>query len=57
MSIYAPYSIISINVELFISAQDGMYKSDNSLNLVGSFIRTSAWYTNIYYNSTSDLCL
>jgi hypothetical protein len=55
MSIYAPYSIISINDELFISAQDGMYKSDNSLNLAESYIRIGACYTSIYHNSTSDI--
>jgi hypothetical protein len=34
---------------------DGIYKTDNSLNLVHSYIRTSATYKNIYYNSKSDI--
>jgi hypothetical protein len=55
MPIYVPYSIISINNNLFITGNDGIYKTDKSFNLVGSYIRTGAWYTNIYYNSTSDI--
>jgi hypothetical protein len=50
-----PYSIQSINNEIFIAAVDGIYKSDKSFNLVNSYIRTSADYTSIYYNSTSDI--
>jgi hypothetical protein len=53
MSIYRPFSIISIENELIITAQDGIYKTDKFLNLVKSYIRTGARFTSIYYNSTS----
>jgi hypothetical protein len=52
--IYLPVSIISFNNELFITGNDGIYKTDKSLNIVGSYISTGAEYTGIYYNSTSD---
>ncbi len=55
MPIYYPTSIISIYNELFITAQDGIYKSDKSFNIVKFYNRTGARYTSIYHNSTSDI--
>ncbi len=55
MFIYRPYLILSINDELFITAYNGIYKTDNSLNLVESYIKTKASYRGIYHNSTSDI--
>jgi hypothetical protein len=55
MPIYVPYSIISINNELFITAYNGIYKSDKYLNLVKSYTRISADYTRIYHNHTTDI--
>jgi hypothetical protein len=55
MPIFGPFSIVTINNELFIIANEGIYKTDNSLNLVKSFNRTRALYTSIYHNSTSDI--
>jgi hypothetical protein len=55
MPINRPYSIQSINNELFIAANDGIYKTDKYLNLVSSYIKGGALYTNIYHNYTSDI--
>jgi hypothetical protein len=55
MPIYTPFMIISIRNELIIAAQDGMYKTDKSLNLIKSYIRSGAYYTSIYHNYTSDI--
>ncbi len=55
MPIYNPYSIQSISNELFITADNGIYKTDKSLNIVNSYIRTNAGYRGIYHNSTSDI--
>jgi hypothetical protein len=55
MPIFGPISIVSINNEIFITADNAIYKSDKSLNLVKSYIRTGAWYRGIYYNYTADI--
>ncbi len=55
MPIYNPISIQSINNELYITAQDGIFKTDKSLNLVKSYNRTGAYYSSIYHNSTCDI--
>jgi hypothetical protein len=55
MPINRPYSIQSINNELFIAAFDGIYKLDKSFSLVKYYNRTSSVYTSIYHNRTSDI--
>jgi hypothetical protein len=55
MAIPNPTSINSINNELFITTYNGIYKTDKSLNIVNSYIRTNAKYYNIYHNTTSDI--
>ncbi len=55
MPIYYPSSIISISDELFITAKDGIFKSDNSLNIVAYYNRTGAGYRRFYYNYTADI--
>ncbi len=55
MPIYKPYSILSINNELFITAYNGIYKSDKFLNIVKSYIRAGAVYKSIYHNNTTDI--
>jgi hypothetical protein len=55
MTINLSFSIISIKNELYITAYDGLYKSDKSFNIVKSYIRSGARFTIIYYNSTSDI--
>jgi hypothetical protein len=55
MPINQPYSIISINNDILITGIDGIYKTDNTINLVYSYIRTGAGYMNIYYNYTTDI--
>jgi hypothetical protein len=55
MSINGPVSIISINNELYITAEDGIYKKDKSLNVVNSYVRAGVVYVGIYHNSTSDI--
>jgi hypothetical protein len=55
MPIFQPYSIISISNEFFITAFNGIYKSDKYLNLVNSYIKIGASYVSIYHNSTSDI--
>jgi hypothetical protein len=55
MPINYPISIIFINNEIFITGYDGIYKTYNSLNIVGYYNRTGAAYRRFYYNSTSDI--
>jgi hypothetical protein len=55
MPIYSPYSIISIKNELFVAAKDGIFKTDNSLIIVGYYNRTGAGYRRFYYNYTDDI--
>jgi hypothetical protein len=55
MPIIYPFSIISINNELFISGTHVIYKSDKYLNLFGFYNRTGAGYRCIYYNYTADI--
>jgi hypothetical protein len=55
MPIYYPISIITINNKLFTTANIGIYKSDNALNLIESYIRTDAYYKGIYYYYTADI--
>jgi hypothetical protein len=55
MPIIMPFSIISINNELFITGAHGIYKTDKSFNLVETYIRLYAYYSSIYHNSTSDI--
>jgi hypothetical protein len=55
MPINYPSSIITINNEFFTTATIGIYKLDNALNLIESYIRTDANYRGIYYNYTADI--
>jgi hypothetical protein len=45
MPIIMPFSIISINNELFITGAHGIYKTDKSFNLVETYIRLYAYYS------------
>jgi hypothetical protein len=55
LPIYLAYSIISIENELYIAANNGIYKTDKSLIIVNTYIRTGVGYTIIYHNQTSDI--
>ncbi len=55
MPIFNPFSITSINNELFITTTNGIYKTDNSFNIVKSYILTDASYSSIYHNYISDI--
>ncbi len=55
MPIYLPYSIQSINNELFIAAFNGIYRIDKYFNFVGSYNKTGAVYKGIYHNYTTDI--
>jgi hypothetical protein len=55
MPINRPYSIQSINNEIYIAAFDGIYKLDKSFSLVKYYNKTGFVYTSIYHNSTSDI--
>ncbi len=46
---------MSINNELFITADNGIFKTDKYLNIFESYIRINAGYRNFYYNHTSDI--
>jgi hypothetical protein len=55
MPINIPYSIQSINNELFITGTDGIYKLDKSFSLVKYYKRTGSVYTSIFHNQTADI--
>ncbi len=55
MPIYAPSSIQSLNNELFITGNGGIYKTDKSLILVKSYTTSGPLYRGIYHNNTTDV--
>ncbi len=52
---FYPYTIASINNELFITDNNGIYKTNKSLNILKSYIRTSSGYKGIFHNQTADI--
>ena len=47
--------IKAIGKELYISGDNGLYKTDENINIISNYSSSGAYYRGIYYNETSDL--
>ena len=49
------YFIKAVGNELYISGDNGFYKTDENINIIATYSSSGAYYRGIYYNETSDL--